>query len=153
MDRDYVEESNLQRQSLFDEADAALGPAQGGGRGGAPARRSTPTSTVRGVVADLAADNAAALLAGADLVLDGTDNFETRFLLNDVCVRAGMPWVYGACVGSYGLALAGPPARVALPALPARGDAGAGLGAHLRHRGRGRAHRARGRRHAGAPRP
>jgi len=60
---------------------------------------------VRGVVADLAADNADELLLGADLVLDGTDNFETRFLLNDVCVRAGIPWVYGACVGSYGLAL------------------------------------------------
>ena len=57
------------------------------------------------MVTDLVADNAESLLSGADLVLDGTDNFETRFLLNDVCVRAGMPWVYGACVGSYGLAL------------------------------------------------
>ena len=56
-------------------------------------------------MADLVADNADALLRGADLVLDGTDNFETRFLVNDVCVRDGMPWVYGACVGSYGLAL------------------------------------------------
>jgi molybdopterin-synthase adenylyltransferase len=61
--------------------------------------------TVRGVVADLHADNAGELLAGATLVLDGTDNFETRFLLNDVCLREGVPWVYGACVGAYGLAL------------------------------------------------
>src|SRR5262249_45532640 len=60
---------------------------------------------VRGEVTDLVADNAESLLAGASIVLDGTDNFETRFLLNDVCLRAGIPWVYGACVGAYGLAL------------------------------------------------
>ncbi len=71
-------------------------------------------------MADLAAENADALVRGADLVLDGTDNFETRFLLNDVCVRAGVPWVYGACVGSYGLALLVRPRRLALPALRAR---------------------------------
>ena len=104
IDRDYVEESNLQRQSLFDEDDAARGLPKAAA---AEARLKAINSevAVRGVVADLAADNAAELLEGADLVLDGTDNFETRFLLNDVCVRAGIPWVYGACVGSYGLAL------------------------------------------------
>ena len=104
VDRDLVEESNLQRQSLFDEEDV---------RGGMPKavaaesrlRRINSEVQVKGVVADLTADNADALLDGASLVLDGTDNFETRFLLNDVCLRAGRPWVYGACVGSYGLAL------------------------------------------------
>ena len=106
VDRDFVEESNLQRQSLFDEADVARGLPKAAA---AEARLRALNSEVevRGVVADLAADNADALLAGADLVLDGTDNFETRFLLNDVCVRAGIPWVYGACVGAYGLALLG----------------------------------------------
>jgi adenylyltransferase/sulfurtransferase len=104
IDRDYVEESNLQRQSLFDEEDAARGLAKAAA---AEARLKEINSevAVRGVVADLAADNAAELLKDADLVLDGTDNFEARFLLNDVCLQAGIPWVYGACVGSYGLAL------------------------------------------------
>jgi adenylyltransferase/sulfurtransferase len=99
VDRDYVEESNLQRQSLFDEQDVARGmPESGGRRGKAQAGHSEVN--VRGVVADLAADNVDELLGGADLVLDGTDNFETRFLLNDACVRDGIPWVYGACVGA-----------------------------------------------------
>jgi molybdopterin/thiamine biosynthesis adenylyltransferase len=104
VDRDFVEESNLQRQSLFDEADVARGlPKAAAAEGHLRALNSEVE--VRGIVTDLVSDNADTLLAGADLVLDGTDNFETRFLLNDVCVRAGMPWVYGACVGSYGLAL------------------------------------------------
>jgi adenylyltransferase/sulfurtransferase len=104
VDRDFVEESNLQRQSLFDEADVALGLPKAAAAE-AHLRALNAGVEVRGVVTDLVSDNADALLAGADLVLDGTDNFETRFLLNDVCVRAGIPWVYGACVGSYGLAL------------------------------------------------
>ena len=104
IDRDFVEESNLQRQSLFDEADVALGMPKAAAAE-AHLRALNSDVTVRGIVTDFVADNADALLAGADLVLDGTDNFETRFLLNDVCVRAGLPWVYGACVGSYGLAL------------------------------------------------
>jgi molybdopterin/thiamine biosynthesis adenylyltransferase len=104
VDRDFVEESNLQRQSLFDEADVALGLPKAAAAE-AHLRALNSDVEVRGVVTDLVSDNADALLAGADLVLDGTDNFETRFLLNDICVRAGIPWVYGACVGSYGLAL------------------------------------------------
>jgi adenylyltransferase/sulfurtransferase len=104
VDRDFVEESNLQRQSLFDEADVALALPKAAAAE-THLRALNAGVEVRGVVTDLVSDNADALLAGADLVLDGTDNFETRFLLNDVCVRAGIPWVYGACVGSYGLAL------------------------------------------------
>jgi len=105
VDRDFVEPSNLQRQSLFDEQDAAeaLPKAVAAER---RLRRLNGEVSVRGVVADLASDNADALVARHDLVLDGTDNFETRYLLNDACIRARIPWVYGACVGSYGLALA-----------------------------------------------
>jgi adenylyltransferase/sulfurtransferase len=104
VDRDYVETSNLQRQSLFDEEDVARGLP----KAAAAERRLKRLNSeveVRGIVTDLAADNAGELLAGHDLMLDGTDNFEARFLLNDVCLRDGVPWVYGACVGSYGLAL------------------------------------------------
>jgi molybdopterin/thiamine biosynthesis adenylyltransferase len=105
VDRDYVEESNLQRQSLFDEDDAAAGlpKAVAAER---RLRRLNSEVAVRGVVADVSAENVAALVAGTSLVLDGTDNFETRFLLNDACVEARVPWIYGACVGAHGLALA-----------------------------------------------
>ena len=105
IDRDYVEESNLQRQSLFDEADVARGMPKAAAAAGRLSALNSDVS-VRGVVADLAVDNAKDLLAGQTLVLDGTDNFETRFLVNDICVRDGIDWVYGACVGAYGLALA-----------------------------------------------
>jgi molybdopterin-synthase adenylyltransferase len=104
VDRDFVEESNLQRQSLFDEQDVASGLPKAVAAE-AHLRALNGDVEVRGIVTDVVPDNAEALLGGADLVLDGTDNFETRFLLNDVCVRAGVPWIYGACVGSYGLAL------------------------------------------------
>ena len=110
VDRDFVEETNLQRQSLFDEQDAAEGlpKAVAAQR---RLRRVNSAVTVRGIVADVASENARSLVEGQDLVLDGTDNFETRFLLNDVCVQAGVPWVYGACVGSHGLALLVRPGR------------------------------------------
>ncbi len=104
VDRDYVEESNLQRQSLFDQEDAARGLPKAAAAE-ARLRRINSEVAIRGVVADLGAENVDDLVKGASLVLDGTDNFETRFLVNDVCVREGVPWVYGACVGSYGLAL------------------------------------------------
>ena len=105
VDRDIVEPSNLQRQSLFDEEDAAAALPKAAAAE-TRLRRLNSEVRVAGVVDDLTADNASTLLGGADLVLDGTDNFEARFLVNDVCVREGMPWVYGACVGAYGLALA-----------------------------------------------
>jgi molybdopterin/thiamine biosynthesis adenylyltransferase len=104
VDRDYVEPSNLQRQSLFEEEDARRGLPKAVAVE-ARLRRINSEVAVRGIVADLTAENAEALVRDADLVLDGTDNFETRFLVNDVCVRLGVPWVYGACVGSYGLAM------------------------------------------------
>jgi adenylyltransferase/sulfurtransferase len=104
IDRDFVEPSNLHRQSLFDEEDAAAGLPKAIAAE-THLRRLNSEVEVKGVIADLAADNALELLEGASLILDGTDNFETRFLVNDVCLREGIPWVYGACVGSYGLAL------------------------------------------------
>jgi adenylyltransferase/sulfurtransferase len=126
VDRDYLEESNLHRQSLFDEEDVRRGLPKAAAAE-ARLRAINAEVDVRGIVADVGADNAAELIAGADLVLDGTDNFETRFLVNDVCVRAGVPWVYGACVGAYGLALlvrprATPCLRCLLEDMPAPGS-------------------------------
>ena len=110
VDRDFVEASNLQRQSLFDEEDAALARPKAIA---AEARlvRLNSEVTVRGIVADVDAALADRLVREADLVLDGTDNFETRYVLNDVCVRAGVPWVYGACVAAHGAALAVRPGK------------------------------------------
>lgn len=103
-DRDYVEPSNLQRQSLFEEEDAALGLPKAVAAE-ARLRRLNSDVDVRGIVTDVSGDTVDALVRDVDLVLDGTDNFETRFLLNDVCLREDIPWVYGACVGAHGLAL------------------------------------------------
>jgi molybdopterin-synthase adenylyltransferase len=126
VDRDFVEASNLQRQSLFDEEDAAAGLPKAVAAEN-HLRRLNSEVEVCGVVGDVAADNADELLPGADIVLDGTDNFETRFLMNDVCVREGIPWVYGACVGAYGLAMlvrprVTPCLRCLLEALPPAGS-------------------------------
>lgn len=104
VDRDFVEESNLQRQALFDQEDVARGLPKAAAAE-AKLRRINSDVAVRGVVADLSGENVDEVVKDIDLVLDGTDNFETRFLVNDVCIREGIPWIYGACVGSYGLAL------------------------------------------------
>jgi molybdopterin/thiamine biosynthesis adenylyltransferase len=104
VDRDYVEETNLQRQSLFDEDDVARGLPKAVAAE-AKLRRINSEVRLHALVADVDAETAPALIRDADLVLDGTDNFETRFLVNDLCVQTGTPWVYGACVASYGLAL------------------------------------------------
>jgi molybdopterin-synthase adenylyltransferase len=104
IDRDYVEASNLHRQWLFEEADAAEAMP----KAAAAERRIRAINSgiaVQGVIADLTARNAAELLGGADLILDGTDNFETRYLINDFAVSRGIPWVYGAAVASYGIAM------------------------------------------------
>ena len=127
VDRDFVEPSNLHRQSLFDEEDARRGLPKAAAAE-ARLRRLNSEVEVRGLVADVSAENADTLVRGADLVLDGTDNFETRYLINDLCVRARVPWIYGACVGSYGLALlvrpgASPCLRCVLGDRPAPGQA------------------------------
>jgi adenylyltransferase/sulfurtransferase len=109
-DRDFVEESNLQRQSLFEEADARQGLPKAVAAE-ARLRRLNSDVEVRGRVLDLGPENLEPLVAEADLVLDGSDNFELRYLLNDACLKLGRPWIYGACVSSYGLVLAVLPAQ------------------------------------------
>jgi molybdopterin-synthase adenylyltransferase len=102
IDRDYIDESNLQRQSLFTESDC---------RNGLPKaiaatnrlREINSQVEVVGQVMDVRAGTIETLLDGVSLILDGTDNFETRYLVNDVSVKYRIPWVYGACVGAYGL--------------------------------------------------
>jgi adenylyltransferase/sulfurtransferase len=104
IDRDYVEPSNLQRQSLFDEADAAESLP----KAIAAARKIASFNSqivVEPKVADLTPANVEELLAGAQLVLDGTDNFETRYLVNDWAVKNSLPWIYTAAVGSYAATL------------------------------------------------
>jgi molybdopterin-synthase adenylyltransferase len=104
IDRDYVEPSNLQRQSLFDEKDAA----ESFPKAIAAARKIAAFNSeiaVEPQVGDLVPGNIQALLEGSALVLDGTDNFETRYLLNDYAVDRGLPWVYAAAVGSYAVTL------------------------------------------------
>ena len=104
IDRDYVEASNLQRQVLFDEADAAesLPKAIAASR---KMRGFNSEITVEPHPADLVPDNAADLLANVQLILDGTDNFETRYLINDFAVSEKLPWIYAAGVGSYAVTL------------------------------------------------
>lgn len=102
IDRDLVELSNLQRQSLFDEEDAKLNlPKVIAAEKKLKAINSTVA--VDPVIADLNLDNAEELLTGFDVIVDGTDNFMTRFLINDVAVKYGKPWVHGAAVSSRGM--------------------------------------------------
>ena len=110
VDRDYVEPSNLQRQWLFEEADAAAALPKAIAAERSLARVNSGVR-VTGVVADLTPINIHELLDESELVLDGTDNFETRYLINDYCVSRQSPWIYGAAVGSYG---------VTMPVLPER---------------------------------
>ena len=105
IDRDLVELSNLQRQFLFSEADAAEGTP----KAVAAARRLAAINSdvaLEPFVADLSPSNIAELLENVDLILDATDNFETRYLINDYSVRENIPWIYGAAVSSYGLKMA-----------------------------------------------
>jgi len=104
IDRDYVEFSNLQRQVLFDESDAAESLP----KAVAAARKIAALNSdvaVEPHVADLTPENIGCLLADSHLILDGTDNFETRYLINDFAVMHGLPWIYTAAVGSYGVTL------------------------------------------------
>lgn len=105
IDRDVVELSNLQRQTLFDEADATEGLPKAAA---AEKRLRTVNSAIEvsGVIADLTGPNAESLLLSPrrpDVILDGTDNFETRYLLNDVCVKHGVPLIYGGVIGTRGM--------------------------------------------------
>jgi molybdopterin/thiamine biosynthesis adenylyltransferase len=122
IDRDFVEPSNLQRQILFDEADAreSLPKAEA-------ARRKialfNSTVTVHPHIADLVPANIHELLGPAHLILDATDNFETRYLLNDYCVQQSKPWIYAAAIGAYAATMtilpkSGPSALAPGPWIP-----------------------------------
>jgi molybdopterin-synthase adenylyltransferase len=110
IDRDTVDFSNLQRQWLFGEA-AALQELPKAVAARERLREINSGVDVRATVVDFQSDNAEELVEGACLLLDGTDNFETRFLINEVSVKKGIPWVYGAAVGSYGVVLPLDPVR------------------------------------------
>ena len=125
VDRDLPEASNLPRQMLFDEADVAAGIPKA-----AAARRRLESidssARIEAVVADLTATNASELLAGADVIVDGTDNFEARFLINEWACRAGVPWVHGGAIGAEGRVMTVVPGRTAclrclVPEPPAAG--------------------------------
>ncbi len=110
VDRDFVELTNLQRQTLFTESDAAerLPKAVA-----AKSRISAINSDidVEAVVADVNNSNIESLIKGCDVVIDGTDNFQIRYLLNDACVKFGVTWIYGAVVSSYGTTMTIIPGR------------------------------------------
>lgn len=112
IDRDYVEPSNLQRQSLFDESDAAESLP----KAIAAARKIASFNSeilVEPRVEDLVPDNIGPALEGMHLILDGTDNFETRYLINDYAVDRSLPWIYSAAVGSYAVTLNVIPTQIA----------------------------------------
>lgn len=112
IDRDLPEISNLPRQCLFDEADVAAGIPKA-----AAAKRHleriNSAATVEAVVADLTAVTCETLLADADVIVDGTDNFEARFIVNEFACRRGVPWVHGGAIGAEGRVLTVIPGRTA----------------------------------------
>ncbi len=111
IDRDYVDYTNLQRQYLYDEADAEseLPKAVAAAR---RLQRLNRSISIEPLVTDLTPSNVEEVAEGCDLILDGTDNFETRYLLNDLSVKRNVPWIYGAAIGSYG---------VVMPIVPQQG--------------------------------
>ena len=110
VDRDYVDESNLQRQTLFDEDDWRAGLPKAIAAEKKLSRINSDVN-VEAHVSDVHAGNVRALFRDVDLVIDGTDNFETRYLLNDAAIDTDTPWIYAACVGSYGMSFVVVPGR------------------------------------------
>ena len=104
VDRDRVELNNLQRQILFDEEDVAAGLP----KAEAAARKLTKVNSmvkIEPVVLEVSPDNVEGIVGDVDVVLDGCDNFDTRYLINDACVKLRIPWVYGGAVASYGMTM------------------------------------------------
>ena len=125
IDRDLPERSNLPRQVLFDEADVAAGLPKAVAAANALARINSSLE-LEPIVTDLTAANAVDLLAGVDVIVDGTDNFEARFLVNEVACRHRIPWVHGGAIGAEGRVLAIVPGTTAclrclIPEPPAPG--------------------------------
>ena len=101
VDRDFLELNNLQRQVLYDESDVAAGLPKAVAAAN-KLREINSEITIEEVVADVDHSNIRSLMDGVDVVVDGTDNFETRYLLNDAALSFGVPWVYGGCIGAEG---------------------------------------------------
>jgi adenylyltransferase/sulfurtransferase len=126
VDRDIPERSNLPRQVLFDEADVAAGLPKAVAAAGCLARINS-TVAIEPVVTDLTATNATDVLSGVHVIVDGTDNFEARFLVNEVACRTGIPWIHGGAIGAEGRVLAIMPGKTAclrclIPDPPAPGS-------------------------------
>ena len=126
VDRDFVEESNLQRQIMFDESDVLNRLPKAVAAASRIARVNSDIQ-VEPLVTDVNFENIEEIVADASLVMDGTDNFETRFLINDACLKSKKPWVYGAAVGAYGLTMtivpgSSPCLRCVLEAMPEPGS-------------------------------
>ncbi len=128
IDRDFVEPSNLQRQVLFDESDVTnnLPKAEAAA---VKLRQINSAVTVEPIVADINRTNIEDFCEGADLILDGSDNFEIRYLINDVAIKHNKPWVYGGAVGSQGMSMTiipgeTPCLRCVFEAAPAPGETG-----------------------------
>ncbi|UCE92115.1 MAG: HesA/MoeB/ThiF family protein [Methanobacteriota archaeon] len=121
LDRDVVDITNLQRQTLFGEDAVGQPKAEVAER---QLRQVNSEIAIRGVVVDVTPENVEGLLSGADVVVDATDNMKARFVINDACVKLGVPWVYGGAVGTSGMVLAvhpeGPCLRCVFPTLPPR---------------------------------
>ncbi|MEW6684644.1 MAG: ThiF family adenylyltransferase [Candidatus Edwardsbacteria bacterium] len=125
IDRDFVDLVNLQRQCLFDEEDArnklpkAIALAQ-------KLKKVNSGISLKPIVEDLNSSNAHSLLSDSDLVLDGTDNLQTRFLINQICVEKKIPWIYTACLGSSGILMniypEGPCLQCLIPFFPPPGS-------------------------------
>lgn len=127
VDRDIIEVNNLQRQILFDEEDIARGLPKAVAAA-EKLRRVNSQVSIEPLVADVNPGNVEEIIGDVDLVLDGTDNFETRFLINDACVKHDVPWVYGAVVATYGMSMAiiphrTPCFRCVLAGMPPPGSA------------------------------
>jgi adenylyltransferase/sulfurtransferase len=126
IDRDFVELHNLQRQLLFDEDDVRSGLPKAVAAA-EKLRRINSEIEIEALVADLVSSNAERLLGGCDLIVDAIDNFEGRYLLNEVAVSIGTPWIHGAVIGSYGVTMNILPGRTAClrclyPHAPAPGS-------------------------------
>ena len=125
IDRDVPELSNLPRQVLFDEADVVAGVPKAAAAA-AHLRGINSAAEIEPVIADLTPANAATLLGGVDVIVDGTDNFEARFIVNEFACRHGIPWVYGGAIGSEGRVMVVLPGKTAclrclIPDPPAPG--------------------------------
>jgi molybdopterin-synthase adenylyltransferase len=128
IDRDFVEPSNLQRQVLFDESDV-LNNMPKAEAAAVKLRQINSSVTIEPIIADINRTNIEEFCKDADLILDGSDNFEIRYLINDVAIKHNKPWVYGGAVGSQGMSMTiipgeTPCLRCVFEAAPAPGETG-----------------------------